>query len=293
MLKCDEHDGTSNAIKNFHKNNTLSKLFAETAVKFAHRIAVQDVTCSITYHELNTKANQLANHLRTQGVTTNTIVVLYFGRSIEFIIGILAVIKSGGLYLPIYSEEAPSRCNLILEDSNAKIILTDNRGAENLKENVTSAASVAILDITQFFSSDLAADPSNPSEINTAEDPAYVIYTSGSTGVPKGCVIPQRGIIRLVKHTNYICIEPSDVMANMSKPAFDASTFEIWGALLNGAVLCIVPNAVLLSPPDFANFLRSQQISMALITTALLNFITKTEPSSFDNLRCLVFFKDF
>jgi bacitracin synthase 1 len=283
-------DGERHMTKeSFHRDNTLSSLFEEIVLKFGDKIAVQGIDYSITYSDLNIKANQLANNLLERGITSNKIVVLYFERCIELMICMLAVIKAGGLYLPIYVKEAQDRLKLIIEDSNPEIIITNTKGVKSLVSNLSVSTQSKTLDIEQFFSTDLAKNAANPSQVNTAADPACVIYTSGSTGTPKGCVLPQMGITRLVKNTNYICIEPTDVMANMSNPAFDASTFEIWGALLNGAKLCVVPDVVLLSPPDFADFLRHNRISVACLTTALLNFTTKIQPDAFDNLRCLLF----
>jgi amino acid adenylation domain-containing protein len=116
-------------------------------------------------------------------------------------------------------------------------------------------------------------------------DPAYVMYTSGSTGTPKGIAIPQRGIIRLVKDTNYIQIERGDRVSQASNMAFDAATFEVWGVLLNGASLVMLPQEVVLSPVEFARIIRRENIQVAFVTTALFNQIASLEPAAFQSVR--------
>lgn len=279
----------NNTFTDYSREKVLSELFEETASAFGNKTAVQYNNSYISYNELNAKANQLANYLRNQGVSVGTVVILHFERSLEFIIGLLAITKAGGLYLPVYINEAQDRYKLIIENSGSRLIITNEVGSHYLKENIDVPQQVAILNIEQFFREESEKNSENPSHINNPTDPAYVIYTSGSTGVPKGCVIPHRAVVRLVKNTNYICIKPEDIIAHMANVAFDATTFEIWGALLNGACLQVIPDVVLFSPADFCDFFHKYLISIAFVTTALFNFITKVRPESFDNLRCLLF----
>jgi amino acid adenylation domain-containing protein len=118
---------------------------------------------------------------------------------------------------------------------------------------------------------------------------AHVLYTSGSTGKPKGVCITHRGISRLVLNTNYLQIRPHDVVAQGASISFDAATLEIWGALLNGAKLVIVPREVALSPKDFAAELHTRGITVLFLTTTLFNLMVRAEPDALASVRCVMF----
>jgi amino acid adenylation domain-containing protein len=134
----------------------------------------------------------------------------------------------------------------------------------------------------------------NPTNNVTAENLAYVIYTSGSTGTPKGVAVPHRAVNRLVCNTNYIQFTASDAkgaqlrIAQASNASFDAATFEIWGSLLHGARLVVIPQNVVLSPQHFAAYIREQRISVLFLTTALFNQLASIVPQAFKDLHHLL-----
>ena len=115
------------------------------------------------------------------------------------------------------------------------------------------------------------------------------MYTSGSTGAPKGVAVPHRAVARLVKNTDYVRLGPDDVVAQVSNPAFDAATFEIWGALLNGARLVVIPSDTALAPPRLAEALARHGVTTLFLTTALFNLVAREHPAAFSGLRQVLF----
>jgi amino acid adenylation domain-containing protein len=268
---------------------TIPEIFENCVKSYGDRIAVRCDEQQLTYKELNEKANLLANYLKKLGVDQNTVVAVYLDRSIELIISILAIVKAGGAYLPIDIHEPVNRIKIILQDSNAVKILTNNAAYKTLYCAVTSSAVKNVIKVDTFFNEKINEEIDSPAYKNTSTDLFYIMYTSGSTGTPKGCMISHRSVISLVKNTNYIQINPTDIIAQIANTAFDAMTFELWGALLNGAALHIIPQATLLSTPDFANTLKDKGISILLVTTSMLNLVVKKCPEAFDNLKYLLF----
>src|SRR6185503_11407155 len=128
----------------------------------------------------------------------------------------------------------------------------------------------------------------NPDHVVTPQNLIYIIYTSGSTGNPKGVSIPHQAVTRLVRDTNYVALKPSDRIAQASNASFDAATFEIWGAFLNGACVVGISKDIALSPGRFAAELRDQQISVMFLTTALFNQIARDVPAAFGSMRQLM-----
>jgi acyl-coenzyme A synthetase/AMP-(fatty) acid ligase/acyl carrier protein len=132
-------------------------------------------------------------------------------------------------------------------------------------------------------------EPATQMQVSPGESLAYVMYTSGSTGRPKGVKVPHRAVARLVLNTNYIQIQADDRLAFISSPAFDAATFEIWGALLNGAALVVVAKPVSLDPAALARFIPHQRLTVMFLTTALFNLMASEQPAAFGTLRYLLF----
>lgn len=285
-----QQNAFNNAPTNDIVNKTVSQLFEECVEQYGDRNAICFQSSSITYSELNAKANQLAHYLRKCGVGRNSLVAIYLERSIELIISILAVVKAGGVYIPLNKDDPGHRIRIILQDINPVKIITNNElHASLIRANALPHNSETnIIRINRFFVEKIEVDDRNPNNINTPEDPIYVMYTSGSTGKPKGCMIPHCGVVKLVKNPN-IQINSTDNIAQIANAAFDAMTFEIWGALLHGASLRIIPQITLLSPVDLAQALRNNEISILLLTTSLLNLVAKNCPYAFDNVKYLLF----
>ncbi|UCH94518.1 MAG: amino acid adenylation domain-containing protein, partial [Candidatus Aminicenantes bacterium] len=245
-------------------DKTIGQLFQDQAQRTADNIAVVGACESpggtggpaplyITYKELNQQAGQLAQLLIEKGVQTDMIVAIMVERSIETIIGILGILKAGGAYLPIDPDFPPGRINYMVSDSVA--------GFRVIGRNLTA----------------LPSTPRHPTP-GPAACLAYVMYTSGSTGKPKGVMVDQKSVVRLVKHTNYTDIHPHDHILQLSNITFDGSVFDIYGALLNGAVLYMVLKEVLLSNEKLTAFIGKHHINITFITTALFNSLLDLSP---------------
>src|SRR5205085_28871 len=170
------------------------------------------------------------------GVGPEAIVGLCVERSPEMIIGLIGILKAGAAYLPLDPDYPRERLAFMLTDAGASVIVTQS----GLRERVPEGAGVVCVDDEQLAPA-TTPGPVLPHTNLQSLDAAYVIYTSGSTGVPKGVVATHQNVVRLVIEPNYVALSPDDVFLQAAPLGFDASTFEIWGALLNGARLVIYP----------------------------------------------------
>jgi len=239
---------------------------------------------SLTYRELDARANPLAHHLVRLGVGPDSRVGVLLERSAELIVSILAVLKAGGCYVPLDPGYPAERLRLMLADSSARVLLTRGGMASAL-----SGSDVRAVCLDQIAGA-LASEPAEaPHSGATAENLAYIVYTSGSTGKPKGVMVAHRHVVQLVVETDYVRIRPGDRVAQASNASFDALTFEAWGAFLNGATLVGIPRDVLLSPPALRELLREERITTLYQTTALLNQLSREQPDVFAPLREVLF----
>ncbi len=262
----------------------LHQLFEARVVSSPDAIAVIADEVSITYRELNRRANQVAHYLRAEGIAPDSLVGIYTDRSLLMVIGILGILKAGGAYLPLDQSYPPARLAFMLEDAQTPIILTQQKLLANLP---ATAAKVVALDTNWEIISRHKED--NPNNVTQPDNLAYVIYTSGSTGQPKGTAIPHRAVNRLVFKTNYVQLEATDCIAQVSNISFDAATFELWGALLHGVRLVLINKDIALSPGNFAEQIRTHQVTTMFLTTALFNLLSREAPTAFSTLKTLMF----
>ncbi|MEG4292485.1 amino acid adenylation domain-containing protein [Microcoleus sp. C2C3] len=269
---------------NYPAGQCIHDLFAVQAEQTPDAVAVVFGQQKLTYQELNAQANQLAHYLQKLGVKPGVLVGICVERSVSMVIGLLAILKAGAAYVPLDTDYPQERLAFIIEDTQISVLLTTQKLTDAIpKHQARVVCFDTDADAIALFSQQ------NPIAEVTPDNLAYVIYTSGSTGKPKGVAVTHRAVNRLVINTNYINIEPTDVIAQAANYAFDAATFEIWGALLNGARLVGVSKDLALSPKDFAAFMRSHKISVLFLTTALFNQIAQEVPYAFNSLRHLLF----
>jgi amino acid adenylation domain-containing protein len=278
--------GWNNTYTDYPRQLSVPQLFEIQVQKTPQSIAVVYGEESLTYRQLNNQANQLGWHLRQLGVEPGMLVGLCLERSPGMVAAMIAILKAGGAYVPLDPSYPPERLGFMLQDSGAQVLLTTRRWLGALPTGETQRQlKIVLLDQESF--SQLSSE--NLPDQATPESLAYVMYTSGSTGTPKGICIPHRAINRLVLNTNYISLGSGDHIAQASNAAFDAATFEIWGALLNGACLVGLDQDTLLSAHEFAAALRQKKIDVLFLTTALFNQIASVQPGAFATLRELLF----
>jgi amino acid adenylation domain-containing protein len=243
---------------------------------------------SLTYREVEARANQLANHLVRLGVGPEARVGVMLERGVELVVSLLAVLKAGGCYVPLDPGYPAERLRLMLEDSGVRVLLTrgDLAGAV---EGVVETGGLDVVHLDRDAGT-IASEPMDaPRGGATAENLAYIVYTSGSTGRPKGVMVGHRQVVQLVVETDYVQLRPGDRVAQASNAGFDALTFEVWGAFLNGATLVGIPQDVLLSPAALRQVLREERITTVFLTTALVNQLSHEAPDVFATVREVLF----
>jgi amino acid adenylation domain-containing protein len=238
----------------------------------------------MTYRELNICSNKLAHHLQKLGVGADVLVGICVEPSPEMIVGLLAILKAGGAYVPLDPSYPQERLNFMLEDAQVPVLLTQEKLIKHFE-----AFPNPIIYIDKDWEIIAQESEENLTSSLTSDNLAYVIYTSGSTGKPKGVAVTHKAVNRLVCNTNYVKLERTDKIAQASNTSFDAATFEIWGALLNGAQLIGICKDVIISPHEFALQLRQKGISVLFLTTALFQQIARDVPQAFASLRRLLF----
>ncbi|HYO62150.1 MAG TPA: amino acid adenylation domain-containing protein, partial [Pyrinomonadaceae bacterium] len=263
----------------------LHELFERQAARTPEAAAVVYGAQSLTYAELNQRANRLARHLRALGVGPGAMVGLCVERSAEMVVALLAILKAGGAYVPLDPQYPAERLAFMIEDAAVPVLLTQQSLRASLPADESRA--VLCLDTEWHLVAGLPAE--NLPNLNAADELAYVIYTSGSTGKPKGVCVPHRAVSRLVFDTNYVSLRPDDRMAQVSNSSFDAATFEIWGALLHGAQLVGISKDVALAPLELAARIKEERVGVMFLTTALFNQIARAMPDAFASMRYVLF----
>lgn len=279
----------NNTGTDYPKDRCVHPLFEARVERTPDAVALVCGDRQLTYRQLNDQSNRLAHYLKNLGVRHASLVGVCLERSIEMIVGFLGILKAGGAYVPLDMSYPKVRLRFMVKDSQIAALITRRDLFAEKQLVFGSSASVKIVCVDRDWDAISRENETNPTMSGTAESLAYITYTSGSTGSPKGVVIPHRAITRLIVNTNYIQLDASDVIAQASNASFDAATFEIWGALLNGSRLEIIPPELLLSPSDFEMYIKQQGITVLFLTTALLNEFAQQNPSAFGSLRSLLF----
>jgi aspartate racemase len=250
----------------YPRDKTLPALVEEQVRLRPTATAVRYEGRRLTYQQLNAKANQLAQHLREKGAGPEVLVGISVDRSLEMIIGLLAILKAGAAYVPIDLDYPPERQEMIVRDSGLKLLLVSHYRVESWP------CGLEVIRLSPDQSDIAQQSRENPDSGVRPENLAYIMYTSGSTGIPKGVAVPHRAVVRLVKEANYVKLDSEEKILQFAPLNFDASTFEIWGSLLNGGEL-IVMSAGRPSLEALAATIRDNAITTIWLTSGLFDLM--------------------
>ncbi|KRQ92932.1 hypothetical protein CQ12_30420 [Bradyrhizobium jicamae] len=255
----------------------VHELFEAQVVRKGDSLAVVHGERALTYAQLNAEANCLAKALRERGIGPDSIVAILGGRSAGMVIGLLAILKAGGAYLPIARNSPGRRVQQILDDAvpRALILTDDDEPALDFSGPVFRLGKTGAVG---------APEPDNASGTEPT-NLAYVIYTSGSTGTPKGVMVEHASVVNLATNMDYMRLVADDRILQTGAPSFDATTFEIWGALLNGLRLYLADDDVLLDAARLGAFLAENRITVMFCVPTLFNHLVEADASVFRQLR--------
>ncbi|MDQ6893669.1 MAG: amino acid adenylation domain-containing protein [Acidobacteriota bacterium] len=265
----------------YPRETPIHHLFEQQAAATPEAKAVLFGIEHVTYGELNRRANRLARHLLRRGVGRGDLVGLCLERSVEMVVGLLAILKAGGAYVPMDPRYPRQRLAFLLEDTGARLVLTLETFLDALPEGLYDC--VRLDADSPLIAAESAENVGSPA---AAEDLAYVMYTSGSTGAPKGVCIRHRSVVRLVRGAGYARFS-GEVFLQFAPMSFDASTFEIWGALLNGSRLALMPPGVP-SLQELGEALERYGVTTLWLTAGLFHQMVETEIESLRGLRQLL-----
>lgn len=277
-------------------HTSICTLFDRSVIAYGDCTALVCGRRQITYRELDEASTRIALRLREAGVGKGEIVALVAQRSVEAIAGILGVVKAGAAYLPLDLSYPPEWLRYIYDDSRPKLTLVQHSFSDSTGIPPIWTGQAIYLTADCFSREPGETEPgTGVQQVDLtaleppigAEDLAYLMYTSGSTGRPKGVMIPHRGVMRLVSDCDFATLEPAEVILHLAPLSFDASTFEIWGALLNGGRLAVMP-ASHPSLDDIAEAIGVHEVTTLWLTAGLFNLMVERRLDALKPLRQLL-----
>jgi amino acid adenylation domain-containing protein/non-ribosomal peptide synthase protein (TIGR01720 family) len=274
-----EWSGTS---RQADREATIHRLFEAQVERDPEAVAVIGGSRGVTYRELDDRSNQLAHYLRERGVGAESRVGLCLERSVEMVVALLAILKAGGAYVPLDPGYPAERLEFMLADAGVSVVI-----ARSSLRGLFTTHSRNLVCRDEEESGIQSRPTSRLAGPSSAEQLAYVIYTSGSTGTPKGVGVPHRGVVRLVRGADYARLSADEVFLQLAPLTFDASTFEIWGALLNGARLVLYPPQA----PDLGTLgeiIRQHGVTTLWLTAGLFHAMVEHQVGELEGLRQLL-----
>ncbi|HKV91321.1 MAG TPA: amino acid adenylation domain-containing protein [Candidatus Angelobacter sp.] len=270
-------------ITRYPEDQGLASLFSGVAAKNPDRVALVFGDQHLSYAELNRRANRMAMHLRALGVGPEVLVGVCLERSLELVVAIMGIVKAGGAYVPLDISDPADRLAWLIKDCSLDLLVTSTPLRSRIP--LTRLPSIEIVCVDADI-----PDAQTSHDISVGAGPenlAYVIYTSGSTGEPKGVAVRQRGVVRLVCECDYVEIGAEDVFLQMAPVTFDASTFEIWGVLLNGCRLAILEPGVP-SLEEIGATLKRHGVTVLWLTASLFHLMVEERNDDLRDLKYLL-----
>jgi amino acid adenylation domain-containing protein/non-ribosomal peptide synthase protein (TIGR01720 family) len=257
----------------FPKDSCFHELFAAQAAKAPDAIALVYGDDQLTYGELNARANRLAHHLVDLGIGPDTLVGLCLARGLDFVVGVLGILKAGGAFVPLDPDYPPERLSFMLEDCAARVVVTSSEIAAGLPAH---DAAVVLVDSDEDA---IAAQPgTDPGTLVCPDHLAYVIYTSGSTGTPKGVALGHRGVANLITaQREAFGVRPGESVLQFASVSFDASVSEIAVTLASGARLCIRDQQRAVSGQDLVDELAAERVNVVTLPPTALGMMPEAE----------------
>lgn len=265
----------------------LHRLFERQAAQVPHRIAVEMEDRTYTYSELNERANRMAHALERSGIRPGCRVALLMKRSCDMIAAMLAVLKAGAAYVPIDPQYPEERIRFMLQDTETQAIIAAAPTRELCSRIIEEH--IIVMDLDKPDADWMGESGQNLDVEESPDDLAYIMYTSGSTGRPKGIMTSHRNVARIAVHTDYVHITESDTLLQLSNYAFDGSTFDIYGALLNGARLTLVGEEEAADIWKLTELIEAKGVTVFFVTTALFNTLVDHALGSLRGVRHILF----
>ncbi|HVI44818.1 MAG TPA: non-ribosomal peptide synthase/polyketide synthase [Chitinophaga sp.] len=265
---------------------TVVSLFRQQAAATPDATALVFNNRSLSYKALDERSEKLAGYLHNKGVTKGSLVPLCTERSPEMMVGILGIMKAGGAYVPVDPTYPAERISYMLNDINASLLVTTSTLMDQLPAEWYNEELILLDAMGEVFA---APHVSSVAVSVQPDDLAYIMYTSGSTGKPKGVMVTHSNIVSLVKDTNYASFDHTSVILSTASPSFDATTFEYWGALLNGGLLVLCDEKAMLDNTLLKQEInRQERISLWFITTAWFNQLVDTDTTIFERVNTVL-----
>ncbi|WP_224274617.1 non-ribosomal peptide synthetase [Streptomyces sp. LS1784] len=263
--------------RDYPRDSGVYQLFAEQAAARPDSVAISHQDGPTSYRELQQQAEELARWLRAQGVSAGSRIAFLLEKTPRLLAVVLAIVRLGACYVPIDPSTPAERRAFLLADSGARLLVT---------EDPRVSADIPVFDLTAS-----RANPADGGPLPAPAGPeaeAYVMYTSGTTGRPKGVVINQRAVVRLVYNTDFADLSPDARILQTGAIAFDATTFEFWGALLNGGTVVLVPATTMLNAVELRAAIEQHRANLMFLTAALFNQLVDQDPTALAGCHVLV-----
>ncbi|MEM6279969.1 MAG: amino acid adenylation domain-containing protein, partial [Verrucomicrobiota bacterium] len=263
-------------------DRTVVRLFEEVVEKQPNAVALKWDGGKKTYRELQNQSSLVAQYLSARGVSEGDRIGLFLDRSPERLAAILGIVKLGAAYVPIDPEYPAERLDLILEDSESTVVISQESLSARLPERAQT-----VFEIQEVLRGDAKAPIPETFSGDSSQTALCIMYTSGSTGTPKGAVYAHRGMIRAIRNINYCDLNPDETILHTSSICFDVSTFEMFGALLNGATL-VIPPAEPLSLGTITDCISRHRVTTLWLTSGLFQLMVEEELHAFQGVSQLL-----